>query len=150
MHLTLKFFGETPEERIDDICEVMKAVADKYSSFSVLIDKTGIFGSSYNPRVIWLGIGQNEMLIKLAEELFVKLDENGFERDRQNFVPHLTLARIKEIQNKKHFQAVIDKVKNNTIQEETIGKLSLYESILKPSGAVYVELKSFMLGKENK
>lgn len=145
IHITLKFFGETEESRISEINKALAEVASHNSSFVINLKNSGIFGSSYNPRVVWFGIEKNPALEKLAEEVLEAMDITGFERDRQNFVPHLTVGRIKMINDRKTFQDVIDRYKFADIQDEKVDRFILCESILKPRGPEYRVLNTFML-----
>ncbi len=145
LHLTLKFLGKTPNEKIPRIKQILSDFIKDKSKFEIAFDKVGIFGSSYNPRVIWFGINNNQQIKDLGENLLQHFHENGFQQDRQNFVPHLTIGRIKKLENKKYFQSVIDKVKEENIQKFEIEKIILYQSILKPSEPVYIELGEFEL-----
>ena len=145
IHITLKFFGETEEERIPEITDRLNEIAQNNSSFVLDIRNTGIFGSSYKPRVIWFGIEKNEQLTVLASEVLNAMDEIGFKRDRQNFVPHLTVGRIKYIDLKTRFQQTIDKYKSTEIQKQKVTGFNLYESILRPQGPEYRVIERFEL-----
>ncbi|MBE0650950.1 MAG: RNA 2',3'-cyclic phosphodiesterase [Bacteroidales bacterium] len=145
LHLTLKFLGKTPTEDIKRIDSVLKEVAARHSIFGMSMQNSGIFGSRYDPRVIWLGTDNNQDLTALGEDVLNSLDEAGFERDRQNFVPHLTLGRIKQLTNKKYFQDVISQYHETFFQKQVVEQFYLFESILQPSGPVYKVLKSYDL-----
>lgn len=146
MHLTLKFFGETPENRIEKINSIISETKNVFSPFNIEIKNTGIFGSTYKQKVIWFGTGNSENLKKLAEHLLENLDKNGFLRDRQNFVPHLTAGRVKDVVNKKLFQNIIDEYKSSFIQEIKVESIMLFESLLFPSGPQYKKISEFGLG----
>ncbi|NOY49651.1 MAG: RNA 2',3'-cyclic phosphodiesterase [Chlorobi bacterium] len=145
MHLTLKFLGETPDEKIKEIKRILKEFAQDKKAFNVWFDKCGIFGSSYKPRVIWFGASKNEEIKTLGNQLLDTFHEHGYTRDSQNFVPHLTVGRIKKITDKKSFQATLDKLKNERLQEFNIDEIILYQSILKPGGPAYIELELYNL-----
>ncbi|NOX47660.1 MAG: RNA 2',3'-cyclic phosphodiesterase [Chlorobi bacterium] len=145
IHITLKFFGETPDEIIPDISKKLNAIAALHSNFTLDIRDIGVFGSSYKPRVIWFGIEEDEALLNLSKEVLNEMDKLGFKQDRQNFVPHLTIGRIKFIEDKKRFQQVIDKCESTEIQKQEILGFNLYESILKPQGPEYSIIESFSL-----
>jgi 2'-5' RNA ligase len=137
IHITLKFFGETGEDKIPEITEKLTEIAHVSPFFTMNIKNVGIFGSSYKPRVIWFGIEKNEQLTVLASQVLNAMDEIGFKRDRQNFVPHLTVGRIKYIDDKNRFQQTIDKYKFTEIQNQEVSGFNLYESILRPQGPEY-------------
>jgi 2'-5' RNA ligase len=147
IHITLKFFGETFEYRIPDISRALKAVGQGHSPFKFTIADTGIFGSSYNPRVVWFGIQAAQPLTALAQDVLTEVESIGWERDRQNFVPHITIGRVKDARDKRLFQQVIDDHKKAFIQEVSVTEFRLYESILQREGPIYKVLESYALGR---
>jgi 2'-5' RNA ligase len=86
-----------------------------------------------------------KIITDLAAEIDQVLTPLGFERDRQNFIPHLSIGRIRKLRNKEFFHRVIESADQNLIQTERIEKIIFYESILKNSGAEYAVLKEFSL-----
>ena len=145
LHLTLKFFGETFDEKIDLICEVLDNFVIDCEPFELQLENVGIFGSSYNPKVIWFGINQFSELQFLHQTITENLKTIGYYPDRQNFVPHLTVARIRKLNDKKLFQKIIDKHKTGLIQKIKIKKLYLFESILLPEGPIYNVIEEYSL-----
>ncbi len=145
MHLTLKFLGKTTDDQLLRLHDVLPGVASRYSEFDMQFNKAGIFGSSYRPRVIWLGDEQSQEVRSLGEDMLDSLDAAGFARDRQNFVPHLTLGRIKQINSKKQFQKVMDQFRSAFSLRVRVNEIVLYQSILKPAGPLYIALKKYKL-----
>lgn len=145
MHLTLKFFGETDDAKIPSICQALKTAVAQSKPFTLKISNTGIFGSHYDPKIIWFGIEQQDELENLARNIFTELAKCGWEADRQNFVPHLTIGRIKELKDKPLFQKIIGKYNTVEIQEENVTEIILYESILRREGPLYVNVFSAVL-----
>jgi RNA 2',3'-cyclic 3'-phosphodiesterase len=146
IHITLKFFGETDEKQIPAIKRALQAAAGQSRGFTMKIRRTGIFGSRYDPKVVWFGIDPEPSLDLLATNTVAELRKEGWEPDRQNFVPHLTIGRIRELKDKALFQQVIDKYREANIQEQLVSEVILYESILQKEGPLYVKLASFELG----
>jgi len=145
LHLTLKFIGNTYPSQIDKIVKTLQTVASDTPSFEMNIQNAGIFGSRYNPRVIWLGIENTPQLISLANGVLDGLDEAGFPRGRQNFVPHLTIGRIKYIRDKRNLRKAIEKHNEKHMQKVVISEFYLYESILMREGPVYNIIRKFKL-----
>ena len=145
IHVTLKFFGETKEERIPGIYKALEEVVAETDAFSFSLQKLGIFGSSYDPRVVWVGIEPFADLSSVMKIIRDKMNVIGFEPDRQNLVPHLTLGRIKFLKDKKLFQQIIDQNKEISSQKIRVDRIILFESILKKEGPVYLALKTFQL-----
>lgn len=144
-HFTLHFFGETAENNIPVISECARKAASEIETFEISIANTGIFGSRYDPRVIWFGIDPNKKLTQLHSNLKSELATQGWISDRQNFVPHITVGRIKEIRDKSLFQEDINKVRNAFIMQQKVDHITLYESILRPQGPEYIALEQFKL-----
>lgn len=145
LHVTLKFLGNTPIEKISTISEVITSSVTSFKPLNVEFVNCGIFGSSYKPRVIWFGIRKHEELKKLGLTIIDNLNDAGFAKDRQNFVPHLTIGRITKIMDKLMFNEAINKVKNVHHQETIIDKVILFESVLTSKSPTYNEIKSFPL-----
>ncbi len=137
LHLTLKFFGATADEKIPAIIEAMHQGVKEVPAFDICFNRTGIFGSSYNPKVIWLGADPNPALEQLFAQLKAELEKSGFAYDRQNFVPHLTIGRIRGIVDKAIFQKTMDEFRQAFSLEQRIDALHLYVSVLSPDGPVY-------------
>ncbi|MFZ4401141.1 MAG: RNA 2',3'-cyclic phosphodiesterase [Bacteroidales bacterium] len=144
-HLTLKFFGETDDSIIEKINLFIEDVISGKNQFSFEISDLGIFGSNYQPKVIWLGIKNNTALINLADTILNQLKSIGFERDRQNFVPHLTLGRINYLKDKDNFNKIIKKFNIADIQTVEVKEIILFESILQREGPIYKVINSYKL-----
>ncbi|MBE0660936.1 MAG: RNA 2',3'-cyclic phosphodiesterase [Bacteroidales bacterium] len=145
MHLTIKFFGETLTSQIPDIDKCLKQACSTIKTFGLEIKNTGMFGSRYEPRVIWFGIEDGNAMQTLFHEAGRQLKTIGIFPDRQNFVPHLTIGRIKEIKNKKNYQEVLDKYREHKSGRQTIHELILFESILHREGPVYIPVHTYQL-----
>lgn len=139
MHCTLKFLGETSAARIHEIGQAMTEAFSESKIFDVQLKSLGVFGSAYKPRVLWVGLEPLEAIKDLFFLLKIQLEKLGFEYDRQNFVPHITLGRIKSVADKESLRKLVDEYKNFCFQESRIGSIVLYESILHPQGPEYVE-----------
>ncbi len=144
-HLTLKFLGDTPEDMIEPVSEVLEKLSSETASFSFDLKGLGIFGSSYRPRIIRVNIEQDESLKRLGNNILTALEKTGFSTDRQNFVPHLTLGRIKFVRDKKLLRETISDFTGIFFQTVKVEKLILYESVLHPSGPEYLILKEYKL-----
>lgn len=145
LHITLKFFGEIPSERIGVIKKVMDRIVAHVTPFTLKICGTGIFGSRYKPRLIWFGIDENKQLTSLASLIVNELEAAGFAHSRQKFVPHLSLGRLRSVEHKANFQKAIDTVKEGFVQQISVQSITLFESFLKPTGVVYKTIEEFEL-----
>lgn len=143
IHVTLKFFGETEERKIPGIGSVLRKRATTTPSIDLNLSGLGIFGSSYAPKVIWVGIEPYAELSVLMKNIHGDLKTIGFDPDRQNLVPHLTLGRIKFLRDKIIFNRAIDQHKTISSSLIHIGELILFESILRREGPEYIVLEKY-------
>ncbi len=139
-HFTIKFLGDTNEEKTDVLKNIMLNIAGNYEPFDIQLKGLGVFGSRYNPRVIWIGLHNTGILKKMTLDFIEELDKFGFKKDRQNIVPHLTIGRIKYIRDKYVLKNIVERYSETLFQTTNIENVILYESILKKSGPAYNEL----------
>ena len=143
LHITLKFFGDINKNEIPKIIEAHKNICSNHSSFKLNIENIGIFGSSYKPKVIWLGIKPVENIKAIAYGIQRSFILQGHKADNQNFVPHLTIGRIKSIENKIIFQKIMSQYKNVLIQSLVVTEIILFESVLTPKEAIHNMISKF-------
>ena len=145
MHLTMAFLGDTEEELIKVVSIMLKQECTGFGNFIFKLKGAGVFKNYRDPRVIWIGIENNEKLMKLNEEINIGLKDSGFRLEDRPFNPHITLGRIKSIRNQVAFQSALEKYKDTLIQEIQVEEVILFESILKPTGPVYKITGKFSL-----
>lgn len=145
IHLTLKFIGEINEEVLLKIEKKLDENFKNYRMFESKISKIGMFGSKYNPKIVWLGLENEEKFKELHSNIENIL--NKFKGNEQPFVPHITLGRIKYINDNKLFHQFFDDFKKLNISEKTfkIEKFNIYESILTKNGPIYKIYKTYNL-----
>lgn len=148
IHITLKFFGETAEGKLPLIGSVLNKCASESFAVDIRLAGLGVFGSSYAPRVIWAGIEPFDEISALMKNIHHNLHKTGFDSDRQNLVPHLTLGRIKFLRDKQIFNRTIEKFKAMESSPVQIGEVVLFESILHRDGPEYIALQRYPLMKK--
>ena len=147
IHLTLKFLGSTPVDDIPNIIETVQKVAKRHQPITMDFDRTGLFGSNRVPRVMWLGMNdQPQALFDLENDLLDAFDDLGYMRDRQNFVPHLTVCRIKSLVDKQFFMQIYNSIEPKTYLHADVKELVYYQSILQPTGPIYKPLAKIPMG----
>ncbi|WP_077621265.1 RNA 2',3'-cyclic phosphodiesterase [Sediminibacillus massiliensis] len=99
LHITLKFLGAVSDK---DIKELKDNLAEnfRYQSFQVNIGNIGFFGKQNNPRVIWAGVENNDLLNKLQENVENVCISLGFTKESRPYRPHITLAKKAKTDNR--------------------------------------------------
>jgi 2'-5' RNA ligase len=147
LHLTLKFLGDTDTELIPEITKIIEKVSQNSSKFNLNFKGTGIFKDFKNLRVIWIGIDKNPHLFNLHKAIDNELSKIGIKPENRRFNPHLTLGRIKYINNKKKLIDFILKNTNRNFIEIQVNEFYLIESILKKDGPTYIDVERFTLNQ---
>ena len=136
LHLTLKFLGEVDEKDIEKIRKKLNEI--KIKKFDSEIDSLGFFSEKFI-KIIWLHISNCEELQKQIDE---KL-KNFFPRE-ERFMSHLTIARVKNVKNKKEFIEQMKEIKISKMNFE-IEKFELKESILTEEKPIYKDIEVYSL-----
>ncbi|MCL1850647.1 MAG: RNA 2',3'-cyclic phosphodiesterase [Bacteroidetes bacterium] len=136
-HLTLRFLGETPDTKIEHITNALTTIASKTHPFELQLDKMGVFGSRYAPATLWYGFSEFALFKNLFEKLEEELLQIGFQENYGNLVPHITVGRIKKVDNKKRFWETIEKLQPQFSQTIPVQQLKLIQSKLTNEGPIY-------------
>ncbi len=138
MHLTLKFLGNIGEDKVQKISEALPVISDSSKSFKIGFSSIGAFPNLNHPAVIWLGIDNGKESLKMLNgKIQTVLEKSGFAREKREFSPHLTLARIRSSKNITNLIKLIEETNLTPAGEILIDKLALFQSALSPKGAVH-------------
>ena len=150
VHLTLKFLGNIPATRVKEVARAMEGATQGISPFHLQISGLGVFPSLTQVRVFWVGVGgEMDKLSRLQQNIDSALGALGFAREERSFVPHLTLARIRQgasPADRRSFGALVDSVVLEREYHVEVESVNLMRSQLTPVGAVYTRLSVAKLG----
>ena len=138
LHITLKFLGEVPENKLEELDRLLKGI--KHPQFSVEVKGVGVFPSWSNPRVLWVG-AHSEGLFSLQSLVEERVFQLGIPREWRGFVPHITLGRTKSRIDISEFRRLEGKY-FGTFQ---VREFWLVRSTLTPSGSIYEVIRSYGL-----
>ncbi|MFI5090000.1 MAG: RNA 2',3'-cyclic phosphodiesterase [Terriglobales bacterium] len=154
LHVTLKFIGEWPAERLDELKRALVGIRGQPAE--ITFSGTGFFPTPKSARVFWIGIEAGPELASLAGAVDAATSALGVESEKRAFAPHLTLARtgsgrpqrVSSDRNNPSLRRLQEKLA--AMPAPAFGTMSpreffLYESKLSPKGAVYTKLASFPL-----
>tara|TARA_Y100000310_G_scaffold68197_1_gene63507 strand:+ start:18349 stop:18879 length:531 start_codon:yes stop_codon:yes gene_type:complete len=136
-HLTMKFLGDVEDSKVDEIIKKLKNI--EFTEFEVGLNDLGLFPDRKNPRVVWVGVKPEDGVVELQKQISTGLVDF---QDDYNFKPHITLGRIKAIEDKKLFLDRLNEIKidNKTLK---INSFCLYKSDLTREGPVYEVIEKF-------
>ena len=146
IHLTLKFLGEIPEEKCENVKAALDEIAKTTASFELSIKDIGAFPNIEFPRVIWIGLDKGA---KESTELAAKVDEAlsklGFAKETRPFAAHLTIGRIRSAKNKEALKEKVLGYGDRVTGNEKISSVILFHSKLTPTGSIYTKLHEALL-----
>lgn len=152
IHLTLKFLGNIPSKRVTEITEAMRKAAEGIPPFLVEISGLGAFPSLKQPRVVWVSVGGDlDKLSTLQKNIDSGLAALGFASEERPFVPHLTLARVREGASGPARRSFGELVGSTTFADKypvEVGAVRLMRSQLTSAGALYTCLSVVGLGPQ--
>ena len=151
IHLTLKFLGDVPEARVDEIANAVSEAVAGSRQFEVSTGGPGAFPDSRRPQVLWVGIaGRVQPLMRLQADIDAALGGLGFETETRPFHPHLTLARLDRGMPGSARRASLDALEAAgppAGMRIPVCSVSLVRSILGRGGARYVRLATVLLAE---
>ncbi len=142
MHVTLKFIGEVPLEKVERI-KVELAGLRSGAPVDLNFRGVGFFPNDRHPRVFWAGIESTANLAEIAMEVERHLENLGVAREQRPFHPHLTLARFKSEDGLQQLRETLRNLGAQEFGSTRTGDLHLYQSQLNPKGAIYTRLATF-------
>jgi len=147
MHLTLKFLGELPLDKMAAVTEVLDQVAGQCAPLQLTAAGLGGFPSRSRPRVLWLGIGgEREGLVSMQQHIEAGLAPLGWLPEKRPYAGHLTLARAKGRGSlEKGTGDLLTQCEPGDALAFRADNLALYRSRLLPEGAVHDILKQWTL-----
>jgi 2'-5' RNA ligase len=146
LHLTLKFLGDQPPERVDDIQGALASVSGRHRELLMTLGGIGAFPNFRRARVVWMGVGEEPRLELVHHDVEVACEALGFEVEGRAFRPHLTLARVKQPLPEKQVRALSRHAKRTDYKSDFIVRsIDLMRSDLSADGPVYTTLVSAAL-----
>ena len=173
LHLTLKFLGEIDKNKIDEVKQMLKEIRFNSfegkiggkqvqaqlggkqvqsrlggkqvqsrlggKQVQAQLGEIGVFSKKL-PRIIWIKLeGKIFDLQKEVDEVLSGLFESEY-----RFMSHITIARIKQVYNKKEFVKYLGSIKYEKMDFK-IEEFFLMESELTAEGPVYKKIKKYNL-----
>jgi 2'-5' RNA ligase len=145
IHITLVFLGDTEDNIISEIRPMLSEKCKGSGTFNLNLSGCGIFKSMNDPRIIWTGVEASDKLAATNDSIQNGLRLLGIKLDDSPYNPHLTLGRIKKLNNVETLKSLVAQYRNFKIQVVQVNEVILYESILQQSGPIYVQLEKFSL-----
>jgi len=147
IHLTLKFLGDTPLDKVERIKAALAQAAAQIPAFAVTVGGVGCFPDARRPRVVWVGVQEpSGSLARLWRAVESNVAPLGFPTEKRPLSPHLTLGRVQryassaEVRDIGQAVAALSAEMTGAQDEMAVSSVAYIKSDLRPTGAVYTIL----------
>lgn len=151
VHLTLKFLGNVAVDRLDEIAGGVEMAVRGVKPFCLEINELGVFPNLKRVRVVWVGVGgEVDKLSQIQQCLESNMAPLGFTAESRPFVPHLTLARLRDQASpaeRQRFGELVASTKFGAPFTFEVSRINLMRSELTREGAIYSRINSAGLVK---
>lgn len=136
LHLTLLFLGDLADFQVDQVKQSLKEI--KFNKFKAYLNGLGVFPNENLIRVVWVALEPKELLRGLQNKISDKIKILGLKVD-ERFESHVTLSRVKPIQDTPKFLSGMHQIQVKPIQFEVQG-FALKKSTLTGQGPIYEDI----------
>ncbi len=133
LHLTLRFLGTVERPALDEMAPRLREAAGRCHAASVGLGPLGMFPQRGAPRALWAGVALPSELLALQTICEAAALAIGLKPERKPYHPHVTLARWRGRVGRPELPSV-------DLGRASLARLVLFESQLRPSGAVHIPL----------
>ncbi|MBI5495451.1 MAG: RNA 2',3'-cyclic phosphodiesterase [Deltaproteobacteria bacterium] len=143
MHVTLKFLGDTPDERLPAVRDALTRALDGVTMLEARVTGTGCFPPRGAPRVAWVAVREDaaeSAVGALAARVDAAMTALGYPPEDRAFHPHLTLGRVaRDVRGgaAARVRAAVDEVADFDAGPLVVREVALVRSVLSASGPVY-------------
>ncbi|HXA64775.1 MAG TPA: RNA 2',3'-cyclic phosphodiesterase [Bryobacteraceae bacterium] len=142
LHVTLKFIGEWPEEKLPQLEAALRSIAPR-AEIPVEVKSLGWFPNAHHPRVFWAGVLGGDALAALARDTDDVVSPLGIPKEDRAFTAHLTLARIKEAVPLQALRGAIEQLESVEFGNFLADRFYLFRSQPGPAGSIYTKLSEY-------
>jgi 2'-5' RNA ligase len=142
LHITTKFIGEWPEQRLEELHAVLEGLTPR-ESFDLDIRDLGWFPNERSPRVLWAGVHASPALRQLMGETEERLLALGVAKEDKPSNPHLTLARIKNPAPLRNLRKKVDELQPAELGTFAVRHFCLFRSDPGSNASIYRRLRDY-------
>jgi len=144
IHLTLKFLGDVPANRIGEITQALQKSCQGFAPFFLSCSGLGCFPDLKHPNVVWVGVQEETgTLAQLQKAIEENLASLGYPAEKRPFSPHLTIGRVQKrvgASDLRQLGELVGASERGVSGRMEVRSVSLMRSDLRPDGAVYTRL----------
>ncbi|MFL5560274.1 MAG: RNA 2',3'-cyclic phosphodiesterase [Gemmatimonadaceae bacterium] len=137
-HLTVRFIGDQPVERVAEIRAAIDAATARHGEAPLSLGGVGAFPNFRRARVIWIGVAPDPRLEMLHHDIETACVALGMEHEGRPFRPHVTIGRVPPGVDEATLRALSGAARRARHTEQLdAGAVDLMASELAPDGPRY-------------
>ena len=142
LHVTLNFVGDVVDIEVPELCKLLKEAVEPLESFDMSLQGVNGFNSAQEPRVLWIGVDEGtDSLKQLNKALGDVLHHWGVNKDRNEYVPHMTLGRLGRAGRwNDELLELVHKLRNHDGGFCHVSEVVVYSSYLDKGGPTYTPM----------
>ena len=144
-HVTLKFLGDIAESRLEAVRGALAAAVRGVGRFDLLLRGLAGWPRGDRARVLAVGVEDGGNSARLAHGIDDVLEPLGFAREERDYVPHLTVARLRDGAAARVIARATAPFEEKLFGAMPVERMGLYESVLGPDGAKYRRIEDYAL-----
>jgi 2'-5' RNA ligase len=147
LHVMLNYVGDVVDIEIPELCKLIKNVVEPMGSFDMSLQGVSGFSSAEEPRTLWIGVDEGaEALRRLYKALEDVLHHWGVNKDRNEYVPHMTLGRVTRGGRwNEELLTLVHKLRNHDGGFWHVGEIVVYSSFQDRGGPTYTPMARVQL-----
>lgn len=142
LHVTLNFIGATDLARIPDVESAIELVTRETPVLRTSLRGLGAFPDDRHMRVLWVGVRKSRALAGLQERLRGSLVERGFRQEDRDYVPHMTVGRLRK---SRAAGDLLSPYVRTSFTDIDVDSVVLFESLMHGGHVAYRPLSRFAL-----
>ena len=156
LHITVRFLGGLTPDELRTVTDTALMASSLVPPFSLRLSQLGAFPHERAPRVLWVGLTEDEgygALLRLSAVLEAELESRGFEREVRPYTPHITLARTRDSATSADRRAIGEALASSRhvslpLDSFPVEELVVMRSDLRPTGPEYTQVLPAPLGEK--
>jgi len=147
LHVTVNFVGEILDREVPEFCKTVKDYVQAFEPFEMSLCGVKAFPNNDQPRTIYLAVDEGrDELVHMNRELTKMIQDWGFNKEKNEFVPHVTLGRLRRGQRPDEaIQESLHRLRNHDSGFCHVGEIKVNSSYMDTSGPSYTPMATFKL-----
>jgi len=147
LHVAVNFVGEISDREVPEFCQAVKDEVTKFDRFEISLCGVKAFPDNERARSIYMAVDEGtEALTHMNRELTKFIQGWGFNKEKNAYVPHVTLGRLRRGQRPDDaIQESLHRLRNHDSGFCNVDAIVVNSSYMDSSGPTYTPMATIKL-----